>query len=251
MKLGAPDASGRRRPEPIEGSEFTMDFDTIVAAIGQRPEVPASFDIATERGNTVQADPDTLVTSREGVFSGGDAVLGPATVIQAIAAGRKAATSIDKYLGGSGIIDEVLAPVEDTPARVNGPREGWRPEIPAIPLDRRLNSFDGVELSLGEELAVEEAKRCLRCDLIYEPEKYTVDTGLCIFCGLCVESCPFDALFLGSSYEQARYRRRELVCSKENLLPSDKRRRSGYARPEIEATLPKQTLLLDMDKRKK
>ena len=248
MKLGAPDASGRRRPEPIEGSEFIMGFDTIVAAIGQRPDMPASFGVATGRGNTIQTDTKTLATDKEGISAGGDAVLGPATVVEAVAAGRTAASSIDSYLGGSGVIDETLAPKEEAPIRVDGPRQGWRPEIPEIPLDKRVSSFDCVELSLAEDLAVNEAKRCLRCDLAYEVDKFQVDTGTCIACGLCVESCPFNALFMGYSFENAKYRRQDLIFDKEYLLPSDGKLTSGYARPEIEATLPEQTLLLKRDK---
>ena len=82
----------------------------------------------------------------------------------------------------------------------------------------------------------------------YEVEKFEVDTGYCIFCGLCVESCPYEALFMGYAYERARYRRQELVLAKEDLLLSDERQPSGYARPKIEAALPQQTLLLDRDK---
>jgi len=82
----------------------------------------------------------------------------------------------------------------------------------------------------------------------YEVEKFEVDTGYCIFCGLCVESCPYEALFMGYAYERARYRRQELVLTKEDLLLSDERQPSGYARPKIEAALPQQTLLLDRDK---
>ena len=100
-------------------------------------------------------------------------------------------------------------------------------------------------LSLEEQLAVEEAQRCLRCDLAYGVEKYEVDIGRCISCGLCVESCPFEALFMGYSYERSTYRRKELVLEKEDLLLPDKRQPSGYARPEVEKTLPEQTLLLD------
>jgi len=85
----------------------------------------------------------------------------------------------------------------------------------------------------------------------YLVEKFEVDIGYCIFCGLCVESCPFDALFLSYDYERARYRRQELVMAKEGLLLSEKKQPSGYARPKVEATLPKQTLLLDRDKVKK
>jgi NADH-quinone oxidoreductase chain I len=82
----------------------------------------------------------------------------------------------------------------------------------------------------------------------YKVEKFEVDMGYCIFCGLCVEACPYDALFLGCSYERARYRRGELVLAKEGLLESAERKPSGYAHPEIAAELPKQSLLLDKDK---
>lgn len=85
----------------------------------------------------------------------------------------------------------------------------------------------------------------------YLVERFEVDSGYCIFCGLCVEACPYEALFMGYAYERARYRRGELVMAKEDLLASAERKPSGYARPEIEATLPKQTLLLDRDKVKK
>jgi len=165
MELGAMDSSGRRRPEPITGSEFAMSFDTIIAAIGQRPEVPHQFNLATGRGNAIQIDPDTLVTSREGVFAGGDAVTGPASVIEAIAAGRQAAISIDKYLGGSGDIDETLAPPEKAMAPLEEAEEKRRPEMPTLPDEKRLSGFDQVELGYTDEMAIEEAQRCLRCDL--------------------------------------------------------------------------------------
>ena len=85
----------------------------------------------------------------------------------------------------------------------------------------------------------------------YIVDKFEVDMGRCIFCGLCVEACPFEALFMGYAYERARYRRQELVMDKEGLLLSGERQPSGYARPKIEAGLPRQTLLLDRDKVKK
>ena len=132
MELGAMDASGRRRPVPVKGSEFATGFDTIIAAIGQRPEVPSQFDLAVGRGNVIQVDPDTLATSKEGVFAGGDAMRGPASVIEAIADGRQAAISIDKYLGGSGIIDEVLAPLEEAPAPPEEAEEKRRPSMPTL-----------------------------------------------------------------------------------------------------------------------
>jgi NADH-quinone oxidoreductase chain I len=85
----------------------------------------------------------------------------------------------------------------------------------------------------------------------YKVEKFKVDMGYCIFCGLCVEACPYDALFLGYAYERARYRRGELVRDREELLASEERKPSAYARPQIAATLPKQSLLLDKDRGKR
>lgn len=83
----------------------------------------------------------------------------------------------------------------------------------------------------------------------YKVERFEVDTGYCIFCGLCVEACPYDALFLGYNYERAKYRRGELVFAKEDLMLSEERKPSGYDRPQIAAELPEQTLLVDRDKR--
>ncbi|MEE9583153.1 MAG: FAD-dependent oxidoreductase [Dehalococcoidales bacterium] len=245
MKLGAEDLSGRRRPEPIAGSEFSLSLDNIIAAIGQRPVVPASFNLATGRGDKIQVDPDTLTTDNKAIFAGGDAVSGPATVIEAIAAGRQAAISIDKYLGGSGLIEETLTPPEQISDRPGGPKEGWRPKIAAISHEKRLSSFSGTELGWSKLSASEETQRCLRCDLTYEVEKYQLEGGQCIYCGLCVEACPFDALFMGYGYERASYQLHEQFLSKEELLLPDKRQASGYFHPEVEETLPKQTLLID------
>jgi NADH-quinone oxidoreductase subunit F len=165
MELGAIDSSGRRRPEPIKGSESIMDFDTIIAAIGQRPEIPRQFNLPVGRGNIIEVDPDTLATSREGVFAGGDVATGPASVIEAIAAGRQAAISIDKYLGGQGEIDETLAPPEGAVAPLEEAEEEWRPQMPTLLVKKRLSGFSQVELGYSEEMAIKEAKRCLRCDL--------------------------------------------------------------------------------------
>ena len=165
LRLGAVDASGRPRPEPIEGSEFVTKFDSIIAAIGQRPEVPGRFNLSIGGGNTIQVDPDTLASSREGVFAGGDVVSGPASVIEAIAHGRQAAISIDKYLGGKGEIEETLAPPEGAVAPLEEAEGGRRVEMPTLPVAERLKGFSQVELGLSEEIAIREAKRCLRCDL--------------------------------------------------------------------------------------
>jgi NADH-quinone oxidoreductase subunit F len=165
MSLGDIDASGRRRPEPIEGGEFTMSFDTIIAAIGQRPEIPSRFELSLGRGNTITVDPDSLATDKEGVFAGGDVVKGPASVIEAIAHGRLAAVSIDKYLGGEGDIEETLAPPEEVMAPLEEADEEYRVEIPAPPAKERIKNFENVESGLSKKMAMKEAERCLRCDL--------------------------------------------------------------------------------------
>jgi NADPH-dependent glutamate synthase beta subunit-like oxidoreductase/NAD-dependent dihydropyrimidine dehydrogenase PreA subunit len=167
MKLGQSDASSRRRPEPITGSEFDIVASTVIVAIGETPNIPSQFGLKQGNGNTLQVDPDTLRTSRDGVFAGGDDVTGPASVIDAIAAGRKAAISIDRYLGGGGIIEETLAPPQgiDMPLDVFKPAEEKRLAIPLVPVTERLNNFNVVEHGYTEAMAIREAERCLRCDL--------------------------------------------------------------------------------------
>jgi len=166
MELGEPDASGRRRPVPIRGSEFTTEFDSIIAAIGQTPDIPEGFNLKLGRGNTIQTSPETLATGTKGVWAGGDAVSGPASVIEAIAAGRKAASSIDKYLGGTGDISEVLAaPSEFSPCvgKDEGFFEWARAIIPALSAEKRIDNFEEVELGLSDEAAAKEGRRCLQC----------------------------------------------------------------------------------------
>jgi NADH-quinone oxidoreductase subunit F len=168
MKLGEVDSSGRRRPEKIDGSEFNSEFDTIVAAIGQAPQIPQHIGIKTTKGGTLAADADTLATEIDGIFAGGDVVSGPASVIEAIAAGRQAAVSIDKYLGGQGIIDQSLAPSGELtapPQRAQEEEEQHRSDMALLPAEKRIGSFDLVELGLSAEGAAREARRCLSCDL--------------------------------------------------------------------------------------
>jgi len=168
MKLGEPDASGRRRPVPIEGSEFTTEFDNVIASIGQVPEVPTQFEIELGRGNVIKVNSQTLATNQQGVFAGGDVVTGPASVIGAIAQGRQAASSMDKYLGGSGVIDESLVSLEEPDSWLGsdaGFADRRQPAMPCLDIDQRLADFAEVEFGYDETTAIEEAKRCLRCDL--------------------------------------------------------------------------------------
>ena len=166
MELGEPDATGRPRPLTKEGSEFLMDADLVIAAIGQVPDVSPDFGLPLKRG-VIEADLETLSTAKAGVFAGGDAVTGPASVVEAIAAGKKAAASIHRYLGGQGFVSD-LPQVAD-PAPYFGREEGFasvaRVAVPALPVSERVPGFAEVELGYDEALAVAEAKRCLQCDV--------------------------------------------------------------------------------------
>jgi len=100
MELGEIDETGRRRPRPIEGSEFTVNFDSVILAVGEEPDLsflPSEIEISERK---IMVNPFTMATTMLGVFAGGDAVTGPATVIEAIVAGVRAANSIDRYLRG-------------------------------------------------------------------------------------------------------------------------------------------------------
>ena len=185
MKLGAPDASGRRRPIPIEGSEFELDIDTLIPAIGQSPDtsfLEVSGIEVTERG-TIKVDPLTLQTSREGVFAGGDCQTGPGIAIEAIAAGKRAAESIIGYLKGQA----AERAKEEAPAPLPLSIVPWweerkpRQKMPTLPLEKRVSCFDEIEKGFGEEEALREASRCLNC-------------GVCSECLQCVAACKAEAI---------------------------------------------------------
>jgi NADH-quinone oxidoreductase subunit F len=181
MKLGEPDTGGRRRPVPVSGSEFFAAADTVIAAVGQAPDLsflPVNSALERTRWERLAVDANRLVTNVPGVFAGGDFVAGPGMVIEAIAAGRRGAIAIDKYLkGDTSRVDMYDLKATIPPGVVArsvsdeavSEEESWepqfRPEIPQLPLTERKGSFKEIELSFSEEKAKQEAKRCLRCDL--------------------------------------------------------------------------------------
>jgi heterodisulfide reductase subunit A len=173
MELGDPDRSGRRRPLPIENSQFTIPLDTLLVAIGEAPDVSflgEGHGIGLLGGERIAASADTCATNLGGVFAGGDVVTGPKTIVDAMASGKKAAESIDRYLRGEdletgrGIArpSVYVSPVEVTEEELAKAR---RPAAPCKPVSERVKGFVEVECGLSEETAVEEARRCLRCDL--------------------------------------------------------------------------------------
>jgi len=188
MKLGEPDASGRRRPVPIEGSEFTIDADMVIPAIGQSSDLSFlgphhKFNLV--RGRRFEVDPLTLETNIKGIFAGGDTVTGPNTVVDAMAAGRKAAISIDRYLQDEDMRigrEEEGTQKSEIEADIEGVEPEKRAKIIALPLDERKGNFKEVVLGFSEEEAIKEAKRCLAC-------------GGCSECMQCVEACKAEAIF--------------------------------------------------------
>lgn len=163
MRLGDPDETGRRRPIPIEGSEFVMESDTLLIAIGEQPDIfqlPGDIEV-TKRG-TIAVDPHTMQTAAPYLFAGGDVVSGPANVIEVIAAGKKAAASIDCYLRGEPLeVKEEIKKVEEVPKEAVVKKA--RQAMPVLPIDQRVSNFNPVELGFSEEMAKEEATRCLMC----------------------------------------------------------------------------------------
>ncbi|MDP2954161.1 MAG: FAD-dependent oxidoreductase, partial [Chloroflexota bacterium] len=181
MELGEPDASGRKRPVPLKGSEFVVEADTVIPAIGQTADLALSSaqgKFQVSRLGTLEVDPTTLSTSIPGVFAGGDVVSGPATVIDAIAAGRRAAISIHNYLSEENLpFEENILPqvsFEDVDLRGREPKD--RVAMPARLVAERAGNFREVNLGYGDASAIEEAKRCLDC-------------GICSWCRECEKAC--------------------------------------------------------------
>lgn len=229
MELGEPDASGRRRPVPVEGSEYEEPVDLVIEAIGQKVRAEELQDVEITRWGTIAADNSLFTTSMEGVFAGGDCVMGPDIVIGAVSHGRRAAHGIDVYLRGEipkpedrlGFYirkeDFGLISPDEFAEREKRPRRHVRKEEPG----ERIHSFTEVEKGFTEEEFLEEASRCMECGCqdIYEcglkkySKEYGADTGnlfigelrerkyetenrfiqieteKCINCGQCVRIC--------------------------------------------------------------
>lgn len=230
MELGEPDRSGRQRPIPIEGSEFTIETTAVIGAIGQQTNTSYLYNdmpVKLNRWGDVEIAGRTMQTSIPGVFAGGDCVTGPATVVQAVAAGRRAAEAIDEFLDGGTVTESPedyscsRGTLEDLP-RYEFERIARLPraKMPHLSFDERAGGFAEVELGITAEQAITEAQRCLRCgcteryscvlrneatrcgishkpplsELRYAPivrdhPFITRDHNKCIACGLCVAAC--------------------------------------------------------------
>ena len=195
MELGEPDSSGRRRPIPIPGSEYDLEIDQLIPAIGQSPDISPLEDISGlqfSRWGTIEVDPITYTTDREGVFAGGDLQTGPWVAIGAIAAGKEAAESIVRYLDGRDMAEGREPVSTDNPIYRPIPEDQTREtraKMPELPVDERKGNFEEVELGYEEEEGKTEANRCLNC-------------GYCCECFQCVEACKAEAVTIETHAQQ-------------------------------------------------
>ena len=189
------DKEGRFNPQFVSGSERVIEADSIIISIGQLPDlsfIQPDDGIAVSPRGMIEINPETLATSSKGVFAGGDVAFGPRIAISAIADGRRAASSINTYLGGTESAQSEVkitcfntATYQPQPGYTQIPRQ----PIPNLPLERRVGIAQ-VELGYNEELARREASRCFRCweNTIFEGDS---DLGTeCILCGGCADICP-------------------------------------------------------------
>src|SRR5215468_9353220 len=190
MTLGEPDASGRRRPVPVEGSEWTIPCDVVIPAYGQKPDptvLPESSGVKWTKRTTIETDPFNFMTARKGVFASGDAVIGAATIIEGVGQGKLAARAIDAYLRGEdmAVVSKRIEAEERKPDLFDiVPYKPVEPKVkmPMLPYDERTRNFRLIEMGYTQEQAEREAGRCLQCacpaagqcDL----QKYSIEYGL-------------------------------------------------------------------------
>ena len=238
MELTEPDASGRPRPTVVQGSEHDREFDTVIVAISQSPDrewcrsgsPAADATIEFTNWGTLDVDPQSLATPIPGVFAGGDAVLGPATVVESMGQGRRGAEAIHGYLRGMALVDfESHMPpehpekgFEERPYR-HAPSYRETPHLPRVVMPKRVPAervadYHEVDLGLPEEEALLEARRCLRC-------------GVCVECRSCEDICPPHAVRLGMKGETTTIEVGQiLVATGYQPFDASRMTRYGYGR---------------------
>ena len=203
MELGAQDASGRRSPVPIQGSEFEINADTVILAIGYAPDAEILKDSGLDinRKGTVIVKDDSGTTNLDGVFAAGDVVSGPQSVIEAMASGRKVAEAIHRHLRKlphtEAARPEPLPPLDER--IIERIKKSERQTMSALPVEERTGNFREVDLGYSREQAAIEAQRCLNCGA-----GASVQDG-CASCLHCVRICPYGVPQPGKRHSRNRY----------------------------------------------
>jgi formate dehydrogenase major subunit len=188
-RLGEPEKDGRRRPFPIEGSEFNIDIDLLIPAVSQSPDIsflPEEIGLEISKWDRLSVNPETFETNVRGIFAGGDFITGPRDVIRVIADGRTAALSIHGYLSGERLEKKPAYFTSVPEVKIDSTLEKIpRQRMDLLPVQERKSIDREVELGFSKEVAVKESVRCLQCHL------FTIfDRTRCILCGGCVDICP-------------------------------------------------------------
>jgi NADPH-dependent glutamate synthase beta subunit-like oxidoreductase len=179
MELGEPDASGRRSPKPVAGSEYTVAATAVVAAIGQRvlPELANELGLELERNGAIRTDPKTFRTKRPGIFACGDCQTGANIAVRAVGNGRKTAASVDQFLRGQAVTGEYvmfnsqMGPLDTVSENLfKDVERRERIKMPAISDQERVATENEVETGFVPSEAAEEARRCLECGCDYEAD---------------------------------------------------------------------------------
>ncbi len=194
-RLTEPDSTGRPRPVPIEGTEFFIEADHIIPAIGQEPDFEClgkAHGLEISKWNRLVVNSETLQTNEPGIFAGGDVISGPATVIEAVEAGKRAGKYIGRYLQGEQLPTERQEELSTEETWLEIPKDEptrERLKIPTLPVGKRLSGFEEVNLPADEQAAHEDAARCLDC-------------GVCCECFQCVAACEAEAVTLETHAQQ-------------------------------------------------
>ena len=223
MRLTEPDGSGRRKPEPIPGSEFKMKVDAVITALGQESDwccLTQECACALTEWGTMNVNPLTLQSDDPDIFAGGDAVRGPQSVVEAIADGRQAAISISRYLSGQNLRlgrDTILKAITEPQKEKYDPAA--RAQMPSLEPQKRVKNFNEVQRGFTKKLSVQEAKRCISCGTCcvqacpYDVMQFNQDVTKAVKCDLCVEKrgrkeipacfaiCPTRCIFWGDPKE--------------------------------------------------
>jgi len=236
MELSEPDASGRRRPMQVKDSEFDIPVDIIIPAISQQPDLSAvaGTGIKNTQWGLFEVDSVSLETNLPGIFAGGDAVSGPATAIEAIEVGNRAAESIDRFLQGKDLKEGREEPQRKRAEKsVEGEEPKPRLKMRTLPVERRRGNFNEVELGYSEEEARKEASRCLSC-------------AVCCECLLCVTACEAKAVdhYMPSEIKRTIDVGAVVLAPGFELFDADKKKELGFDRyPNVVSSLQLERIL--------